>query len=156
MRPQMANVRTVMCISLRSTRIVFLLGHRFEPIRLHVDVHGEMGAATPGGGTVPVPFPRREEHGVASLDVLSGLAPTLNAHAAPDDEQPLRARMRVPVGPAARLEFYAVEVHRCALLSRGQKLGRRGSQKGTGIGGAERRLPIAEDFHGAIIAACGN
>ncbi len=110
-----------------------------------------MRAARTGRGAVPVLLAGRDHDGVASLNFLRRFTRLLHPHAAFDDEEPLRARMRVPVGPSALVELNEIDVDRRPVIARCEQLGLRWANERLGVGGTQGNGRAAKNVHGRTI-----
>src|SRR5712692_6084426 len=131
--------------------VVLLCRHLLEPVGFHVHVDRQVRAACTGRGAVPVLLARRDHDGVASLHFMRRFTPLLHPHAAFDDEEPLRPRMRMPVRPSTLVELHAIDVDRRPLLARREQLGLRWANERLGVGGTQGSGRAAKNVHGRTI-----
>ena len=94
-----------------------------------------MHAARAGHGAVPMFLARWNHDGISCLDILRRLSPALHANGAFDDEEPLRARVNVPVRSRAGLELDAINVDRGAFAVRSEQLRPRRADERIRVGG---------------------
>src|SRR5437879_223032 len=109
-----------------------------------------MGSAPAGRCAVPMLLSRMNHHGVSFADVMWCLAPFLHAHAAFDDEEPLRSGMDVPMGSAVAVELDAIHVHGYGDVIGREPLRPRGSAERAGVGRCEPSRVAAKDLHGSV------
>ena len=89
---------------------------------------------------MPMTFTRRDDDGVAGLEILGVTALYLNAHPALDHEEPLRTGVRVPVRSCTSGECHAVHAHRNAGVVMGQALDCCPTEESCRIDGADGRV----------------
>src|SRR5437879_1100007 len=109
-----------------------------------------MGSALAGRCPVPMLFSRMNHDGVSFADVIWCLAPFLHADAAFDDEEPLRAGVDVPVGPAVAVELNAIHVHGYRDVIGRQALGPRESSERIPVCRRKRHSVPAKNLHGYV------
>src|SRR6266508_2231964 len=124
------------------------LGHRLEPVGFRVDIHRDVRAASAWHGAMPVLLAGVNHHGIADAHLLRRLSPFLHAHAAVDDEQPLRSCVRMPVRSAALLELNAIDMRRhpdvvCCEALRACRPG-----EGVDVSGGKGNRVAVKDLHG--------
>ena len=89
---------------------------------------------------MPMTFAGCDDNGITSFQILSGAAVRLDAHAALDNEKPLRTRVLVPVRSRTIRKRHAVHAHRNAGVVMSQPLHRRAAEEGGRIDRADRRV----------------
>src|SRR4026207_1863112 len=124
---------------------VLLVTHRLQPGRRRIDVHGAVRAPGPGGGVGPVTFTRGDDHSIAGFEIVVSATLRLNAHAALDDEEPLRAGVPVPIRSPAVGERHAVDADWNTGVVMGQTLNRRAAEKSRRIDRIDRRATRSKD-----------
>src|SRR4029077_1848616 len=92
-------------------RAIVLVADRFQPVGRDVHIYCEMSTRRSGGRAVPMFFAGRDHDRVSCFETARRLAPRLNTNPALDDQQPLRSRMRMPVGARTVSELDAIHVH---------------------------------------------
>src|SRR4030095_8256766 len=88
--------RRIDMVSIHVSR-VFVVTHRLQPGRRRIDVHSDVRTLASRNRAVPVTFTRGDGHGVAGFEIVEIAPIHLNANPPLDDEEPLRARVLVPV-----------------------------------------------------------
>jgi hypothetical protein len=91
-----------------------------------------------------------EDDRVSHAQLGGFLSPRLGADAALDDEEPLGARMDMPVGASAGIERHTVDVHGVPVVGRRQELGDRRSYERVGVDRARRGVGVTKDSHGRL------
>jgi len=126
---------------------VLLLADRLEPFGRDVDVERQMHPARAGYGAVPMFLTRRDHDRISCLDILRRLFPALHTNGALDDEEPLRARVNMPIRSRAGFELDAINVDRGPFAVRGEQLGSRRPHERIRVGGTRRGVETPKDFH---------
>src|SRR6185436_20339496 len=96
---------------------------------------------------MPVLLAGRDDYDVTGRYVLRRLSPCLHANPALDHEQPLRARVRVPVGACARLELDVVDDDRRGGIGLRLFSGVHRADERARIAGGVRYILTAKDDH---------
>src|SRR5437867_969263 len=106
-----------------------------------------MGAGRARRSAVPVLFSWLDHDSVARANVVGRLAPFLDANAPANDQQPLGARVAMPVSPSARVEFHAVNVDRNPARIRPDLYRSHAAGKAPRIDGDWLRVLASKQFH---------
>jgi hypothetical protein len=130
---------------------VLLLGNRFHPARGHIDIDRQVDPARARYRAMPMFLARRDRDGITVAHVLRGLSPSLHPDVALENEQPLRARMSVPVGPCTRIKLHVVDGDRSAIVSLRDLLCLCAADKRLTIGELVRNVVTAKDLHATAL-----